>query len=165
MKSFSELTANGEPSIKKGNTLPPDAVNLGWYSAQEVTPENFLSVLDVSNLIPENSGQLKAVNDDFTMYADEFGVLRYLNNNSELHQSKHSPIVKNSEVSISNIIIDKVEKKSQAYNFTNSTNFEDLRFAHSVYVSRFFTLLSGNRFNLHWYRNISCSRRSRQIQH
>lgn len=151
MKSFNRFTASGEPSIKKGNTLPSEAVNLGWYSTEEVTPENFLSVLDVSNLIPENSGQLKAVNDDFTMYADEFGVLRYLKNNSELHQVKHSPIVKNSEVSISNIIIDKLEKNSQAYNFTNSLGFEDLRFAHSVYVSRFFTLLSGNRFNIHWH--------------
>jgi hypothetical protein len=150
MKSFSDFTSRLEPSIKKGNTLPSDAVNLGWYSTQEVTPENFLSVIDTSSLIPENSGQLKAINDDFTMYADEFGVLRYLKNNSELHQTKHSPIVKNSEVSISNIIIDKIEKKSQAYNFTSSTNFNDLRFAHSIYVSRFYTLLSGNRFNLYW---------------
>lgn len=148
MKSFKNFIKSidsfrSEPSIKRGNSLPVDSVNLGWYSADEVTPENFLSVLDLSNTIPENGSQVRALNDDFSMYADEFGVLRYLKNNSELHQLKHSPIVKNSEVSISNLIISKTEQVKQPYNFTNVSNFEDLKFAHSVYVSRFYTILAG----------------------
>lgn len=144
MKPFNRIIPDSnEYSIKKGPVLPSDAVNLGWYSTEEITPENYLSVLDTSSLIPENSGQLKAISDDFTMYADEFGVLRYMNNNSELHQAKHSPIVKNSEVSISNLIIDKLDKSSSSYNFTNSNSFDTLTFAHSYYVSRFFTIISG----------------------
>lgn len=156
MEVFSQYTKDGsyEPAIKKGNTLPPDAVNLGWYSADDVSPENYLSILDTSSLIAENGSQLKAVNDDFTMYADEFGVLRYLNNNSELHQVKHSPIVKNSEVSISNLIINKGES-FKGYNFTDLNQFQDLHFAHSVYVSRYFTLISRHCCNIYRNRNIS----------
>ena len=158
MKPFSFLTnENHESTIKKGNNLPNDSVNLGWYNAEDVTPENFLSVLDTSNLIPENSNQLKAIKDDFTMYADEFGVLRYLENNSELHQVKHSPVVKNSEVSVSNLIINKKDSYS-GYNFTGNEEFNGLKFGHSVYVSRYFTLISRNSRNLYGYRKFSICR-------
>lgn len=162
MEVFKKYTKDGgyESVIKKGNTLPSDAVNLGWYSTDDVTPENFLSILDTSSLIPENGGQLKAVNDDFTMYADEFGVLRYLNNNSELHQVKHSPIVKNSEVSVTNLILNK-DNSFNGYNFTNLNQFQELKFAHSVYVSRYFTLINRSSGNLHGNRNFSSCRGSR----
>lgn len=108
MKKFSNKTENGsknEEAIKKGSFLPDDAVNLGWYSTDEVTPESYLSVIDMSSFIPENSSNTAVIGEKFTMYADEFGVLRYAKTNNELHQVKHSPIVKNSEVSISNYMI------------------------------------------------------------
>lgn len=168
MQEFKRHTPKGEASLKKGSFLPPNAANLGWFSAEEVTPENFLSVLDMSNLLPENSNQLKAVEDDFLMYADEFGVLRYLSGNSQMHQVKHSPIVKNSEVCVSNLIIDPtdiVNAPSKGYNFTDKEYLlsDDMyvRFAHSFYVSRYFTLISRNCINVYGNRNISTSKRSR----
>ena len=156
MQEFKRHTPNGEFALKKGSFLPSDAANLGWFSAEEVTPENFLSILDMSNLVPENANQLKAVDDDMLMYADEFGVLRYLNNSSQMHQVKHSPVVKNSEVCISNLIIDSTDiakSPSEGYNFTNKeyilSNDAHVRFAHSIYVSRYFTLISRNRINIY----------------
>lgn len=155
MEQFPRLTQGLELTIKKGPKLPKDAVNLGWYSTDEVTPENFLSVIDASNLIEENSNSIKAVNEDFLMYADEFGVLRYVNNNSELHQVKHSPIVKNSEVSISNLVMEHNKELIGSNGTYSIEDFDTLKFAHSVYVSRYFTLISRNSCNLYWNRNVS----------
>jgi len=81
------------------------------------------------------------------MYADEFGVLRYAKTNSETFQSKHSPIVKNSEVSITNHIITTYFESFEEVtrNYSNKINdFETNRFAHSFYVSRYFTILPTN---------------------
>jgi hypothetical protein len=78
------------------------------------------------------------------MYADEFGVLRYAKTNSDLFQSKHSPIVKNSEVSISNHIITG-SNTPEDKNYSNKIDdFETKHFAHSFYVSRYFTVLPSN---------------------
>ncbi len=85
-----------------------------------------------------------AAAEDVAMYADEFGVLRYAKTNSELFQSMHSPIVKNSEVSISNHIITN-SNNSIENNFSNKIgDFETQNFAHSFYVSRYFTILPSN---------------------
>jgi hypothetical protein len=75
------------------------------------------------------------------MYADEFGVLRYIKTNAERHQTKHSPIVKNSEVSVTNYVINQ-EPGNVNNNYTSKIDeFESARFGHSYYVSRFFTIL------------------------
>lgn len=78
------------------------------------------------------------------MYADEFGVLRYVKTNQELHQFKHSPIVKNSEVSISNHVITGQDDVIENNYSTRIEDFEDSRLAHSFYVSRYFTILPKN---------------------
>lgn len=152
-----------EPTMKKGVNLPSDAINLGWYSTDEVNPKNFLSILDASALIKENSPGTRARNDSYMMYADEFGVLRYATSNSELSQVKHSPVVKNSEVSISNIVIDQESRPVKNYNLTNSEDFYNIKTAHSFYVSRFFTLISRISRNLWWHRIISAGIGSRKI--
>lgn len=116
----------------------------GWYSTNGVTPQDHLSIIDASSLINENFGATTATADDVAMYADEFGVLRYAKTNSDLFQSKHSPIVKNSEVSISNHIITN-SNIPEDKNFSNKINdFETKSFAHSFYVSRYFTVLPSN---------------------
>jgi hypothetical protein len=158
MEYFTRFTDLGnEHVIKKGPKLPADAVNLGWYSTDDVTPENFLSIVDASNLVEENGGKLKAVSDDFIMYADEFGVLRYAKNNSELHQVQHSPIVKNPEVSLSNLVIHEDFDLIRPDGTYTLEDFETFKFAHSVYVSRYFTMISRNSCNLYWDRNFSSS--------
>lgn len=164
MQIFPKITRlKEEPTIKKGVNLPSDAINLGWYSTDEVNPKNFLSILDTSALIKENSSGTRARNDSYMMYADEFGVLRHATSNPELNQAKHSPIIKNSEVSISNIVINQENRLFQNYNLTNSDNFYNIKTAHSLYVSRFFTLISRICCDLFWNRNISASTGSGKI--
>ena len=113
----------------------------GWFQSDEVTPESYLSILDMSSLTAENSANTTAGSSDFCMYADEFGVLRYAKTNDQLHQMKHSPIVKNSEVSVSNIIITGQDEVINNNYSTRIEDFEDAKVAHSFYVSRYFTIL------------------------
>ena len=75
------------------------------------------------------------------MYADEFGVLRYVKSNAERHQTKHSPIVKNSEVSVTNYVINQTPGNVNNNYTSRIDEFESARFGHSYYVSRFFTIL------------------------
>ena len=78
------------------------------------------------------------------MYADEFGVLRYVKSNAERHQTKHSPIVKNSEVSVTNYVINQTPGNVNNNYTSRIDEFESARFGHSYYVSRFFTILPSN---------------------
>lgn len=78
------------------------------------------------------------------MYADEFGVLRYVRNNPELGQVAGSPIVHNSSVSVSNNILRSTEDQIN-YNFTGRENeFENNFFCHSIYVSNYFVLMTSS---------------------
>jgi hypothetical protein len=75
------------------------------------------------------------------MYSDEFGVLRFAENNTQKNQYKHSPILNNSELSISNQVIG--NQNNENLNFTNNISlFASKTFVHSYYVSRYFTLQS-----------------------
>ena len=145
MKAFENKTNTGtEPAVKKGTSLPEDAVNIGYFSSQEITPERHLSVTDLSSLIPENNSIGFANEVDTIMYADEFGVLRYAKTNAEAGQIVGSPIVNNSQVSLSNRIMNFSEEEIN-YNFTGrQTEFESQFFVHSYYVSTDYVLLSSN---------------------
>ena len=145
MKAFKNVTNLGnEPAVKKAVHLPEDSINLGWFNSAEITPEMHLSVSDISGLIPENVVPVSASEVDTAMYADEFGVLRYLKTNQEMNQGFGSPIVANSEVSISNYI-SREEQADINFNYTGrEVAFESEMFIHSYYVSNFFTLLDSN---------------------
>lgn len=100
-----------------------------------------MSVADLSGFQKENSRDVSVIANDFAMYADEFGVLRYLKTNPERYQTKHSPIVKNSEVSVTNYVLNQ-EAGNLNNNYTSRIDeFESARFGHSYYVSRFFVIL------------------------
>ena len=143
MKAFENKTNTGnEPAVKKGNSLPSDAVNIGYFSTEEITPERHLTVTDISSSIPENVSSGFAAETDTVMYADEFGVLRYVRTNAEVGQIAGSPIVHNSEVSISNKLMNFTQEQIN-YNFTGRENdFESNFFVHSYYVSTDYVLLS-----------------------
>ena len=145
MKAFKNVTNQGnEPAVKKAVNLPDDSINLGWFNSGEITPEMHLSVSDLSGLIPENIVPVSTSEVDTAMYSDEFGVLRYLKDNSQINQRFGSPIVTNSEVSISNYIL-KDEQTDIDFNYTGKVaNFESEMFVHSYYVSNFFTLLDSS---------------------
>jgi hypothetical protein len=142
VKAFKNVTNQGnEPAVKKAVHLPEDSINLGWFNSTEITPEMHLSVSDLSGLIPENVVPVSTSEIDTAMYADEFGVLRYLKTNQEMNQGFGSPIVANSEVSISNYIASE-EQADINFNYTGrEVAFESEMFIHSYYVSNFFTLL------------------------
>ena len=145
MKAFKNVTNQGnEPAVKKAVNLPEDSINLGWFNSEQITPEMHLSVSDLSGLIPENIVPVSTSEIDTAMYADEFGVLRYLKDNQEMNQRFGSPIVANSEVSISNYIANK-DQEDINFNYTGRVaNFESEMFVHSYYVSNNFTLLDSN---------------------
>jgi hypothetical protein len=145
VKAFKNVTNQGnEPAVKKAVNLPDDSINLGWFNSGEITPEMHLSVSDLSGLIPENIVPVSTSEVDTAMYSDEFGVLRYLKDNSQINQRFGSPIVTNSEVSISNYIL-KDEQTDIDFNYTGKVeNFESEMFVHSYYVSNFFTLLDSS---------------------
>ena len=127
MKKFTDKTSSlKEPAIKTGNFVPKDAVNLGWFSGREITPENNLSFIDLSSLIPENAVSNNQL--DTIMYANELGVLEDVNGNT---------FIDSDEISISSTFlsentldkkytIDEVKQKS---------------FVHSYYSTKFFTLI------------------------
>ena len=91
-----------------------------------------LSVSDLSGLIPENIVPVSTSEIDTAMYADEFGVLRYLKTNQEMNQGFGSPIVANSEVSISNYIASE-EQADINFNYTGrEVAFESEMFVEKV---------------------------------
>ena len=145
MKAFKNVTNQGnEPAVKKAVNLPDDSINLGWFNSGEITPEIHLSVSDLSGLIPENVVPVSTSEIDTAMYADEFGVLRYIKTNQEMNQQFGSPIVANSEVSISNYILNK-QQTDLNFNYTGRiVDLESEMFIHSYYVSNYFALLDSS---------------------
>lgn len=145
MKAFKNVTNQGnEPAVKKAVNLPEDSINLGWFNSGEITPEMHLSVSDLSRLIPENVVPVSTSEIDTAMYADEFGVLRYIKTNQEMNQQFGSPIVANSEVSISNYILNK-QQTDLNFNYTGRiVDLESEMFIHSYYVSNHFALLDSS---------------------
>jgi hypothetical protein len=145
VKAFKNVTNQGnEPAVKKAVNLPDDSINLGWFNSGEITPEMHLSVSDLSGLIPENLVPVSTSEIDTVMYADEFGVLRYVKTNQEMNQQFGSPIVANSEVSISNYILNK-QQTDLNFNYTGRiVDLESEMFIHSYYVSNYFALLDSS---------------------
>lgn len=140
MRIFENKTDNKkENAIKKGTVVPKGAVNLGWYSSDEISPANSLSVVDFSQNIPEATVPASLAETDSIMYADEFGVLRYAQSDPYRSQLKHSPILPSAEVSISDKVLDL--SSQDGLNFTTSIdNLSTKIFAHSYYVSNHFII-------------------------
>jgi len=125
MKAFDDLTLiKRENAIKVGTSVPGDGAPISWFTSEEVSPSNNLSILDLSDLIPEN----RVDNESSTIlaYADELGILRDFNNNSAFKTNNLT--ISNKSLSSANV----TQRVSQ-YN----TNAND--FIHYFYVSRFFT--------------------------
>ena len=140
MRIFENKTDNKkENAIKKGTVVPKGAVNLGWYSSDEISPANSLSVVDFSQNIPEATVPASLAETDSIMYSDEFGVLRYAQADPYRSQLKHSPILPSAEVSISDKVLDLTSQ--DGLNFTTSIdNLSTKIFAHSYYVSNHFII-------------------------
>lgn len=127
MKKFTDKTNSlKEPAIKTGNFVPKDAVNLGWFSGKEISPKNNISIVDLSSMTPENVNSKNELNT--IMYANELGILEDINGNT---------FVESDDVSVSSLFLNQ-ETLDGKYNVNDLSS---LTFAHSYYVSRFFTLI------------------------
>jgi hypothetical protein len=127
MKKFTDKTNSlKEPAIKTGNFVPKDAVNLGWFSGREINPKNNISIVDLSSMTPENINSRNKSNT--IMYANELGILEDIDGNT---------FVESDDVSVSSIFLNQ-ETVDRKYNINDT---DSLTFAHSYYVSRFFTLI------------------------
>ena len=52
--NFVYLLNSKEKKIRTGSALPADSVNLAYFKVDEVSPENTLTVIDLSSSIKEN---------------------------------------------------------------------------------------------------------------
>lgn len=98
----------------------------GWHFSKDINPENNISIVDVSGLIPENIKDNEKSSK--LVYANELGILE-----DELG----NPYFSSNEIYVSDILLNE-EVFSEKY---EKTYFDDKKFAMAYYVSRFFTLL------------------------
>ena len=136
MKKFTDKTNSlKEPSIKTGNFVPKDAVNLGWFSGREISPKNNLSVVDLTSLIPENINIEETLSQ--LMYANELGILE---------DQKGNTYIEPDDISVSDVLLNDrtLDEKYLIEELQNSS------FVHSYYVSRYFILIPTNIY-LNWF--------------
>ena len=125
MKQFTNLTVNAkENATKVGKLVPTDAANLAFYSNEQLSPNNNLSVIDVSQSIPENKAS--TISGVKTYFANELGILED-ENGSTLFPT-------------SNLIVsDTILGKDYITEELNEFEINSLEFFHYYYISRFFT--------------------------
>ena len=128
MDQFIDKTISGkEPAVKTGNSVPRDAVNLGFFSSSEISPKNNIAVVDLSGLIPENLNDRESSSK--LMYANELGILE---------DEYGNPYISSEDVIVSDIFLSE-NTYSTTYNIDNVKNSP---YAKGYYVSRYFTLLN-----------------------
>lgn len=126
MELFNNITDSGnEKAVKIGTNVPSDGVNLAWFTSESISPDKNISIIDISETIPEN--KIKQSDISEIMYADELGILRRLNGSS---------FVATEDITISNTLIDRKTVSSLLQ--TNDLN-PDL-FGHYFYISKYFTV-------------------------
>jgi len=127
MKKFVNLTNSAnEKSIKIGQNAPKDSAVLAWFNTNPISPQNNVTIFDLSETILEN--KIPSPRTSEIMLADEFGILRRLDGSS---------VVSSNNITISNMFVDKITS-SKLINIEEASNDN---FAHYYYVSRYFTVL------------------------
>lgn len=127
MKKFTDKTDSlKEPAIKTANFVPRDAVNLGWFSSRDVSPENNMVITDLSSLIPENISESQT--EEKLMFANQLGILEDENGFSKIESE---------DVYLSNIFVNEIAF-SQNYQLES---LKDKNYTMSYYTSRYFTLI------------------------
>jgi hypothetical protein len=135
MKKFTnEINNSKEKKIKKGYNLPSSAVNLGYYSVDDISPGNSLTVVDTSTSIREN--YIQNNNDQLSLIANELGMLE-------------DPVTGNNRFSSEDIYVTDImnsRKNTTDYinvNLLNSNSSGEgskTDYLYSYYVSRYFTV-------------------------
>lgn len=124
MKLFKNITiSEKENAIKIGSSVPDGAANIAYFVNEELSPKNNLTVIDLSNSIPENKIFLdRGVK---TYYANELGVLEDETGNT---------IFPSQDISISDSFL----LKDYQTEMLKVSEINSDEFFHYYYVSRFF---------------------------
>lgn len=151
MKKFNNNIQNSnEKKIKKGLTLPSDAINLGYVKTEDVTPGSSLVVIDSSTAIKENVLEFK--NKQSSFLANEIGML-------------YDPITGSTRFPTENVYVsdfrasEPIDTKYVDVLKLNQSTFGKLSssdYYHSYYVSRYFTAqenIKGSSVNFIQYGN------------
>jgi hypothetical protein len=140
MEKFVDETNSGnENSIKKTIKLLQDSntVGLEWFSNKQITPENTISITDVSSVIPENNNpslfSSSSVGQARVYYANELGILQ-----DEYGKSTFT----SEDISVSDLFLNQQNLDKQYY----PTDINPNNFVHSYYISRFYTLYTDNQY-------------------
>ena len=130
MKLFKNITiSEKENAIKIGSSVPDDAANIAYFVNEELSPKNNLTVIDLSNSIPENKIFLdRGVK---TYYANELGVLEDETGNT---------IFPSQDISISDSFL----LKDYQTEILKVSEINSDEFFHYYYVSRFFISAPAN---------------------
>lgn len=132
MEKFQNITLNNkEKSIKIGTNVPADGVNLAFFSNQELSPRNNIVTIDLSETIAENNVFSDSDNESFFALADEFGVLKTLD-------EKYS--FSTDQLTISNLFLN----KPFSTEIQDLNNLNPNEFVHYYYISKFFIPSPGN---------------------
>lgn len=142
MKKFvNETSDQTEYAIKLGSSVPGKSIGLSYFSTNKISPSENISVIDLSETIPENvsfsstNATLTNDNEAILAFSDELGFLRTIDGQYTFNSD---------EVTIGNLFIDqKTETKEYNINNVNPNNF-----SHYFYISKFFIPLLGEGFTL-----------------
>ena len=126
MELFNNTTDSGkEKSVKIGLNAPSGSVNLAWFTSESISPDKNISIVDISQTIPENV--IKESGSAEVMYADELGILRRLNGSS---------FVASEDLTISNTFID----RKTVSGLLQDSDLNPELFGHYFYISKYFTV-------------------------
>jgi hypothetical protein len=137
MKKFTNKIENSkEKKLRSGSALPADSVNLAFFKVDDVSPENTLTVIDLSPSIKENYIDYK--NEQVSLLANEVGMLfDPLSGNSKFPSSDiYVTNYRNSQKNIT----DYVDVNVLNQNMIGENSVSD--YLYSYYVSRYFTVKS-----------------------
>lgn len=137
MKKFTNnITNSKEKKLRSGSALPADSVNLAYFKVEDVTPENTLTVIDLSPSIKENYIDYK--NEQVSLLANEVGMLfDPLSGNSKFPSSDvYVTNYRNSQRNVTDYV--DVNALNQSMIGENSVS----DYLYSYYVSRYFTVKS-----------------------
>lgn len=127
MQKFENTSLNRkEKAIKVGNNVPSGSVGLSLFSVKDISPENNISMVDLSETILENRiNKLSSDNEAIITYADELGIL---------HTEDGNYSFPSNELTVSNLF-------HSTHTLTDKYDIENLNgndFVHFYYISRFF---------------------------
>lgn len=126
MDKFTNITVEGhEKAVRIGTNVTSGDVVLAWFNTEEVTASNSVSIVDLSNGIPENTITTLSTNAPIIAYADELGFLRKIDGSYSFPTNN---------LTISNLFLNSMTSSRRYL----ESEIDSKDFIHYYYVSRHF---------------------------